>query len=509
MRRLRGTAICVVLCFLLVLPVVRTGFGAPASTIVIGNSSEFVNPDPAYNTFLNDLNLLYVNMFDALVVRRPDGSLGPQLATSWRLVNPTTWEFKLRQGVRFQNGESFNAEAVKGTVDRFLEPGKQRAPFIAKQIAAAKVIDEYTVQITTPKPDPVFLENTIYFMYLIPPKYYQKVGDDGFGLRPIGTGPFQFVSWNKGSSVMLAANPNYWKGRPKIQNVEIRLIPEIATRIAALRAGEIDIAMQLTPDQIPLIKADANLRATGAKIPRIIYLITWSGGPGDGGASLKDRRVRQALNYAINVDSIIKNLLANQAVRSATIVPPLAFGFDSSVAAYPYDPQKAKQLLAQAGYANGFTVDFDVPSGGNPLKPAEVGQAIVADLSKVGITARLHVVEGASYVGRRNDRKLSPIFMWNWYGYDADLPVWGNAHPDFPFSFYNNPDVVKLIDEEKSTLDKQRRLAAFKRIEQIFKDDAPFVALYQQNDIYGVNRRIDWSAKPGGHVFLWDTAIVR
>src|SRR5579859_2024373 len=109
MRRLCGPAICVVLSLVLVLPAVQSGVGAPAATIVIGNSSEFVNPDPAYNTFLNDLNLLYVNMFDALVVRRPDGGLGPQLARSWRLVNPTTWEFKLRQGVRFQNGEPFNA----------------------------------------------------------------------------------------------------------------------------------------------------------------------------------------------------------------------------------------------------------------------------------------------------------------------------------------------------------------------------------------------------------------
>jgi len=162
MRRAFSVSVRLALCVAALLLSFQNGVGAPLSgKVVIGSTSEIVNPDPVYNTFLNDLNLLYVNVFDALVVRQPDGSLGPQLATSWRLVNPTTWQFKLRKGVSFHNGEPFDAEAVKATVDRFLEPGKERAPFIAKQIIGAKVIDDSTVEITTPKPDPVFLENTI------------------------------------------------------------------------------------------------------------------------------------------------------------------------------------------------------------------------------------------------------------------------------------------------------------------------------------------------------------
>lgn len=482
----------------------------PAGKVVIGSTSDLVLLDPLSNTYVNDVNVLYANLYDTLFERRADGGLGPNLAESWRLVSPTEWEFKLRRGVKFQNGEPFNAAAVKANVDRYLQPGKfPRAPHIAKPIKSATVVDEYTVRIATPQPDPAFIENTLVWLFFIPPAYYKSVGEEGEAQHPIGTGPFKFVQWVKGSHAVLEANPTYWKGRPKFKTLEIRLIPEIATRVAALRAGEIDIAMQLTPDQIPAMEADPNLRVSGAAIPRVIYLIIWSGGPGQGNEPLKDLRVRQALNYAINTDSIIKNILLGQATRVATIVPPLAFGYDPAVKPYTYDPAKAKQLLTEAGYGNGFTLDFDVPNGGNPLKPVEVGQAIAADLARVGVTARLRTVDGAQYFTLRNDRKLAPLFMWNWNGYDAHIPLWGNAHPDFPFSFYHNPSVIKLIDQEGSLLDPQKRRPILSRIQKILVADGAFVGLYQQNEIYGVSRRIDWSAKPGGQVLLWDTAIVK
>jgi|SRR5579864_1521707 len=482
----------------------------PSGKVVIGSTSEIIYLDPLPNTFVNDVNVLYANLYDTLFVRRADGGLGPNLAESWRLVSPTEWEFKLRRGVKFQNGEPFNAAAVKVNVDRYLQPGKfPRAPHIAKPIKSATVVDEYTVRIATPQPDPAFLENTLVWLYFVPPGYYKSVGEEGTAQHPIGTGPFKFVEWVKGSHVLLDANLDYWKGRPKFKTLEIRLIPEIATRVAALRAGEIDIAMQLTPDQIPAVEADRNLRASSAAIPRSIYLIIWTQSPGQGNEPLKDQRVRQALNYAINTDSIIKNILYGQATRIATIVPPLAFGYDPSIRPYAYDPAKAKQLLTEAGYGKGFTVDLDVPTGGNPLKPVEVGEAIAADLARVGITAHLRTLEAASYITFRNERKVAPIFLWNWNGFDAHIMLWGNAHPDFPFSFYHNPAVIKLIDEEGSMLDPQQRRPILARIQKIMVADGAFVGLYQQNEIYGVNRRIDWSAKPGGQVLLWDTGFVK
>src|SRR5262245_30439807 len=166
-------------------------WGAPEGRIVVGSTSEFIHLDPLPNTFLNDTNLLYVNLYDALVIRRADGSLGPNLAESWRQASPTEWEFKLRKGVRFHNGEPFDAAAMKASVDRFLDPARRRAPHIASGIKGATVVDEHTIRITTPQPNPTFLQTTIYYLYPVPPKYLQSVGDDGLAKHPIGTGPFK------------------------------------------------------------------------------------------------------------------------------------------------------------------------------------------------------------------------------------------------------------------------------------------------------------------------------
>ncbi|HBY94122.1 MAG: ABC transporter substrate-binding protein [Ardenticatenaceae bacterium] len=478
---------------------------ATDGTVRIGSSAEFNLMDPLTNSFLNDFNLLYVNLYDQLVFRQEDGSLGPGLAESWSLNSPTEWDFKLRQGVKFQNGEPFNAEAVKFTLDRFLQ-ADDGSPFVKPSIQEAKVLDEYTVRVTTPKPDPIFLENSLYYVFPVPPKYTEEVGREGFSKHPVGTGPFKFVEWAKGDHLTLERFPDYWQGAPKIERVTFKIIPEIATRVAGLQAGELDLIMQLTPDQIPTLES-FNARAVGAPVPRIIYLITFPDSPTGSGTPLKDKRVRQALNYAINVDSIIKNILLGQATRIATLAPPLAFGYDPNVTPYPYDPDKAKQLLADAGFPDGFNIDLDVPTGGNPLKPVEVGQAIAADLGKVGVNPNLRTIEAASYITYRNEKKMAPLFLWNWYGYDAHLQMWGGLSPDFKFAFWSDPRTSELLEKEATSMDPKERQAALAELQQIVKDESWFVPLYQQNEIYGVSNRLAWERDYGGHVWLWDASL--
>jgi len=486
-------------------PTVAAAAAAPTGTIRIGSSSEFTLMDPLTNSFLNDFNLLYVNLYDQLVVRNPDGTLGPGLAESWTLHSPTEWDFKLRQGVKFQNGEPFDASSVKFTLDRFLSEA-DGSPFVKPYVAGAAVVDDYTVRVTTPKPDPVFLENSVYYVFPVPPKYTAQVGRDGFAAKPVGTGPFKFVEWVKGDHLSLEQNPGYWRGTPQVQSVNIKISPEIATRVAALQAGELDLIMQLTPDQIPNL-ASRNARAVGAPVPRVIYLITFPDSPVGSGEPLKDKRVRQALNYGINIDSIVQNVLGGQALRSPTIVPPLAFGYDASLTPTVYDPAMAKQLLAAAGYDDGFNIDMDVPTGGNPLKPIEVGQAIAADLSKLGINVTLRTIEAASYITYRNEKKMSPIFLWNWYGYDGHLQVQGNVDPGFQFAFWNDPRTTDLLNKEATSMDPAVRVAAFKDIQQILKDEAWFVPLYQQNELQGVSNTLIWDHNVGGHVWLWDARL--
>jgi peptide/nickel transport system substrate-binding protein len=481
---------------------------APEGTITVGTTEPLQLLDPALTVFLNDYATFHINVYDTLVYRDKQGKLVPHLATSWRLVSPTVWELKLRSGVKFHNGESFNAQAVKFTVERYLEQGKRRDPYIATAFAGAEVMDDLTVRITTHKPDGAFLDR-LWYMPIVPPAYVKQVGDEEFQKKPVGTGPFHLMEFVKGDRHVLEANANYFKGAPKIKRVVFKVLPENSTRLAALKAGEIDIAQQLPPDAQPEIAAHANLRLSAASTPRIIYLLMFPKTPDGDGAPLADRRVRLALNHAIDIDKIIKFVLNGQAERIATAVPPGTWGHEPELKPYPYDPERAKKLLAEAGFPNGFEIGFAVPNGGNPIKPAEVGQAAAADLAKVGIRTKYKVVESGTYRGMKLGYKTPALFMWNWIGYDADYILWGNVHsksPWFHFAGWRD-EVDRLVDEERTTVDDAARLKIFWRLQQILYEEAPYVPLYRQNDVFGVSKRIDWEAASGGLVALWNVTI--
>jgi peptide/nickel transport system substrate-binding protein len=485
----------------------------PAGTLTVGLSQELKTLDPARNPGFNEHNHLYTNLFNWLVARNKDGGLSPDLATSWEAVSNTEWIFKLRQGVKFHNGEVFNAESVKGTIERYHEPGKERFATVQSAFKGAELIDDYTVKIITTKTEPLILER-LYKMPIVPPKHIKQVGDDAFAQKPVGTGPFRFVEQVTGDRVVLEAYPEYFAGPAKSKTVVLRAIPEIATRISALRAGEVDLITQVPPDQTSLVASDPNLRVASVASPRVIYLEFFPNSPVANGKPFADPRVRLALNHAINVDSITKNILNDQAARVATLVAPQQFGYDATAQPYAYDPEKAKQLLNSAGFGTGnLEVTFQVPTGGNPVKPIEVGQAIAADWQKVGIKVDLQTIETNTYSQMKLDYKIGPVFMWNWAGFDADEPIWGNASNDSTWSYWpgrmppkmaEKDEVDKLIDEERSIVDRERRKQIFAQLQKIMVEEASFIPLYQQKDIYGVHARMrGWEPITEGPVFLW------
>jgi peptide/nickel transport system substrate-binding protein len=492
-------------------PAAAGGASAPSGTLTIGLSQEPQTLDPARNPGFNEHNHLFTNIFNWLVARNKDGGLSPDLATSWKPASDTEWIFQLRSGVKFHNGEPFNAESVKGTIDRYHEPGKERFATVANAFTGADVVDEYTVKIITSKPEPLILER-LYKMPIVPHRYIQQVGDDEFAGKPIGTGPFRFAEQIKGDRITLEANRDYFLGPPKLKTVVLRAIPEISTRISALRAGEVDFITQVPPDQIALIAGDQNLRVASVASPRVIYLEFYPDTPNGNGKPFADARVRQALNYGINVDSIIKNILNDQAVRVSTLVAPQTFGYAADVGPYPYDPQKARQLLQEAGYGN-LEVELQVPTGGNPIKPVEVGQAIAGDWEKLGLKVRLQTIDTNTYAQLKLDYKIGPVFMWNWAGFDADEPIWGNASSDSTWSYWPGrmppklaakDSVDQLIDEERSIIDGERRKQLFGQIQRIMKDEGAYVPLYQQKDIYALSKRVqNWEPITEGPVFLW------
>lgn len=425
-------------------------------------------------------------------------SIRPVLATAWKQVNPTIWRFTLRRGVRFHNGEPFNAEVVKFSIDRILDP-KLKSPWLVdlNVIKEVRVVDQFTVDIVTKDPFPLF-EISAPGIYVVPPKYTQETGT-GFAARPVGTGPFRFVELVKDERAVLEANPNYWGGRPKVERVIFRGIPESGTRTSALRAGEADIVFPVSFDDAALIQREGRARSVGAATLRVMYVILDTTKP----TPLASPKVRVALNYAIDKEAIIKHILGGNGVKlEGQLLTPEYFGFNPSLKAYPYNPDKAKQLLAEAGYPGGFSIDFYAPQGRYP-KDKEVAEFIAGQLEKVGVKAKLTIMEWGTYIGQLLDKKLGPMAFLGWLVppdafYQFDAHVCGGT-----YSFYCNQVVDSVLKQASQIADEEQRLRLYRQIAAIHHVDPPVIFLYQPKVLYGVSNRItDWTPRPDERIEL-------
>lgn len=467
-----------------------TGLGSMASpsTLIVGQGSDVATLDPQLQGNMVNMNVL-INIFDTLVTRDANMELAPGLATSWKPISQTTWEFKLRKGVTFHNGEPFNAESVKFSIERLLDP-KTNSPIVElKTVSRVDIVDNYTVRIITSEPDPLLPAKMVLFGGCIVPKdYISKSGDAKFASQPIGTGPYQFVKWIRDDRVVLKANPSYWRGKPAYDQLEFRAIPNANDRVAALLTGEADIVANVPVDVVPQIQADKDCKVLSVPGLRVFYVgLDSRTGP------TADKRVRQAMNMAVDVPAIIENILGGHALQIATPVGQGMFGFDPSIKPYPCDPTRAKQLLAEAGYPNGFSIDFAHPSG-IYMKDYEVAMAIVGQMAKVGIKLNPVTYEWGVFLDKyRMDQLPAALFMGNFaWTMDADNSVHFLFRTGQMYSRYSNKRVDELIDLESTTLDVAKRKGAFSEMLRILYDDAPWIFLYQANELYGMRKDIEW-----------------
>jgi peptide/nickel transport system substrate-binding protein len=442
------------------------------------------------------------HLYDTLMYRSPkDGyKPGPGLATSLRSLNPTTWELKLRQGVKFHNGEPFNAESVKFTIDRVLDPATKsvtRGNFT--WIKEVKVVDEFTVQILTAKPFPAAPE-FLTLSYIVPPKYLKSVGDEEFSKKPVGTGPYKFVEWRKAEHLIVEANTDYWKdspkGMPKIKTIVFRTIPETTTQIAELLSGGVDIIRNVPPDQIAVVKDSANARISATKILRVNSLMLDSAGRA-GNTPLTNQKVREAIAHAINVDEMLKTILSGYAERTATGVNPLHFGFDGSVKPYPYDPERAKKLLAEAGYPNGFEVTFNTYSG-TITSMDQMADAMAGYLAKVGIKAkRRHIEDVGLWTKSGQEGKLEGIQYYSWGSnsiFDADAILYALTYSKEPLSYTKDTALDQLLDEGRTQLDVKKRQEAYAKAQKLLHEKVYWIPINVQYTIEGVNKKLNYEA---------------
>ncbi|MEK4341936.1 ABC transporter substrate-binding protein [Brevibacillus sp. FSL L8-0710] len=467
--------------------------------LVVAFDSDVPTMDPHMH---NEPNAITTNwhIFDSLLFLSRDLKIEPGLAESYEQKDDTTWIFKLRQGVTFHNGEEFNADAVKFSLERVLNE-KQKSPQRGNisAISAVKVLDPYTVEIKTKEPYNL-LPHRLFYLSIVPPKYVQEVGDQEFAQKPVGTGPYKFAEWVKGDKIVLEANENYFKGAPKIKKVSFRVIPEVATQIAELQSGGVDIIRMVPPDMLAQLEGNPQLAVTSTPLLRVYYMaFDTKKKPFD------DARVRQAMNYAVDIDTIVKKVLADKAVRTPAGVNPNHFGFDESIKPYPYDPEKAKSLLKEAGYENGFETEihYFTPGIGQ-----QITDAVISDLSKVGIKAKAKFYpESSSFVEKQRAGDL-PFRLGHWGSYsvyDADAILQPMFDSKGVYSkYFNTPQLDALINEARSSVDQDKRKALYSQAQQLIYKEAPWIFLFSPMDNQAYNAKLQFQARADERIYAYE-----
>ncbi len=464
----------------------------------VSQAADATTLDPHKQGDLPSMNIL-MNIFDTLTVRDVSDKLVGGLAERWESTSPKTWRFHLRSGVTFHNGEPCDAAAVAYSLERLIDPATKSPIVELRFVDKVKVVDATTVDVFTSQPDPILPEKmSLFGGVVVPPKYIKEKGDAAFAASPVGTGPFVFESWKRDSQVSMKANPKYWGGKPSVEKLTVKVLPDASASLAALQSGEVDIVTGLTPDAAQQIGNTPDIKVVTSPGIRTFFVSidTLNGGP------LAKKEVRQALNLALDVPTLIKSVLNGAARQTPTLIPHQSFGYDPSVAAFPYDIAKAKGLLAQAGYPNGFATKLSASSADKDMV-----QAIAGQLQKIGVKVTVSLLDAATFKQRlvsSNKGALGPMYFTGNTGWtlDAESNLQSFVRHDRRQSRWNNPDADKLVDAEESSVEPAARKEAFAKMQRLLADEAPFLYLYQISNGFAINDRVQWKSNSNGTLAL-------
>ncbi|MBU6955213.1 ABC transporter substrate-binding protein [Hahella sp. HN01] len=498
MDRLSGVLRVLVCCLLLITLTSPSVAQTPANVLVVGQIAEPKSLDPHAVTALNDFRIL-INLYDGLV-RFKDGTLEvePALAESWTISDDgKTYTFSLRKGVQFHDGSPLTAEAIKFNFERMLDekhPYHDTGPFplafFFSPIEKVEAIDDLHVRFELKEPYAPFLSNLAYPTGLIiSPESVKKYGKD-YGRHPAGTGPFHFAEWVSNAKVVIVRNDKYWGGAPPLEAVVFRPITDANTRMAEMLSGGVDLMVETPPDNLTVFEKDSGFQVYQQAGPHLWFLILNNKkGP------LADRRMRQAINYAIDKKALVENVLQGTAeVAKGPIPPAFAWAYNPNLDAYAYDPNKARELIKAAGH-EGAQLTFYVTEGGSGmLEPVAMGAAIQADLAKVGLHIKIETYEWNTFLSKVNPGLPEGVDMAEmaWMTNDPDtlpyLALRSDAWPDkggFNSGYYANPKVDDLLERARRATDQNQRAALYKEMQVIVQEDAPwaFIANWKQNAV--------------------------
>ncbi|HSH03129.1 MAG TPA: ABC transporter substrate-binding protein [Anaerolineae bacterium] len=469
--------------------------------VVQGREPQSLDPQRVTDSFSRNV---LDNVFDTLVYRNEDLSFEPGLALSWRALDNVTWELVVRRGVTFHDGEAFTAEDVKFTLERPLttpyplDSIKTRFSII-KQV---DVIDRYTVHIITNEPYPMLVARLSEW-YILPRNYDRVVEEEGGVHVPIGTGAYQFRVWQQGVKVSLEANPAYWRGRPQIKAVTFLFEPDATKRLQMLLRDEADLVVDLSTRLINAFDRDYTIDVRLVPSTYIQYVAL----DGTKHPALADERVRKALQYATDVDSIVENVFHYAAKPIAVPLAHDTFGYPTRLEPYGYDLEVARRLLAEAGYPNGFKMRLDAPVGRYP-HDEETVQMLVAQWELVGVEVelRLHDWDTQLYLYQTDDGALlaeAHYMGWGTRTFDADDILYSAFAKQPNKSHYNNPAVTNLVTKARRSMAPTERERLYAAALDIIYADVPWIFLFQQYDVYAVNRHLGWRPRHDQRLDVW------
>ncbi|BEP28048.1 ABC transporter substrate-binding protein [Helicovermis profundi] len=504
---------------------------APAKekVLIFARSGDSVSLDPSNAT---DGESFYVarNVLDTLVDYAEDSTaIIPALATSWETKNEegTIWEFHLRKGVKFHDGTDFNADAVVFNFDRWMNEDNEYRfdgenfeywgymfggyPGIVKSVTA---VDENTVDVELNTPNAPFISNLAMPSFAISsPTAIKKYKGDIFK-NPVGTGPFKFVEWLKDDKIVLEKNENYWGEGPKLDKLIFRSIPDNSARLLELQAGTIDMMTGVSPDDAQIIKDDPNLQLYLRPSMNVGYLaMNMMKKPFD------DVRVRQALNYAVDKDSIIKAFYGGLAEPAKNPIPPSLWGYNDDITAYEYNPEKAKALLAEAGYPDGFKTTLWAMPVARPYmpQPKEIATALQQQFAAIGVDAEIVTMDWATYLAKGENGEHD-TYLLGWTGDNGDPDNFmyvlldkdnANVGSAGNVAFYKSEAVHKLLIEAQQESDQAKRAELYKQAQVIIHNDAPWVPLVHSTPPIAAKKSVkNYVPHPtGGESIFWKVDI--
>jgi peptide/nickel transport system substrate-binding protein len=496
---------------------------ASAANLTIGLGTDVTALDPHYHNVTPNNNV-GAHIFGYLVMRNERSQLVPGLATEWKTIDPTTWEFKLRRGVKFHDGSDFTAADVVASIERVPTVPNSPSPFTAysKQIREMIVVDPWTIRFRTATPYPLMPSDMTQILIISKAAAKATTDDFNSGKAAIGTGPYRLVRYAKGDRIELARNDGWWGGPTPWEKVTLRLLPQDASRVAALLSGDVQVIENVPTSDAAKLKQDKRLGVYRTVADRLIYLhmdsdrdvspfVTDKAGKPLAKNPLKDPRVRKAISKAINRPAMVEKVMEGEAIASGQLVADFLFGASKTLKVEPYDPEGAKKLLAEAGYPDGFGITIHAPNN-RYVNDAKIAQAVAQMLTRVGIDTKVVAMPSSTFFTQATDLKFSLMLLgWSTGTGEASSSLkallmtynrdkgYGTANR----GRYSNTKVDALTEDALQTVDDVKREAYLQRATELAINDTGVVPLHFQVNLWAARDGITYVPRTDENTLAW------